>query len=262
MVVFCHHARRGDGEAVLVLSPAHVKMVGIQVFTIVHVLVAAGAASLRQVPETTGGLSLQCNEQISTLYNHEVVKNVAKCEDDHGIPAKVLQTLQSGNVKRAKELVVSSFTLCANFSDTCAEKVGDRLIDEMMNPGTAISDSCQKQVKDVQDDPVVMKQVGQCEKDGQLVERIHEEIGKGDMSSAIEAARGGLLKCMGVSASCAAQLAPVIVNNVLIQGTLQSEPVTLAMVALPPSDLLRKLTPSLMGSSLSKMYALVLGRGQ
>merc|ERR1719486_378947 len=77
-----------------------------------------------------------------------------------------------------------------------------------------------------------------CDKKNNLTENVLDSLNKGDLKGAISSAESGLEKCLHMSEKCSYQIAPVLVNSVVMrammqQGQQQEVPMTTVMVAQP-----------------------------
>merc|ERR1719486_1750754 len=77
-----------------------------------------------------------------------------------------------------------------------------------------------------------------CDKKNNLTENVLDSLNKGDLKGAISSAETGLEKCLDMSEKCSYQIAPVLVNSVVMrammqQGAQEEVPMTTVMVAQP-----------------------------
>lgn len=165
----------------------------------------------------------ECDGRLQALRDPEVARQVARCEKERGFGMKVVAALPIGKTEAASTAVEEMLIVCANFTQPCARTSARRVAEELLNPGAAISERCQREVQAVQSDAKALQHVQQCEMDEGIVLKIQSAMHRGDLSISVSMAQENLKKCMKVSNVCSQQLAPIIVDNVLIQEMLTPE---------------------------------------
>jgi len=180
----------------------------------VTTLLAAAVTSQHAAPQE------ECRDRLQAMRDPRVARQVAECERKKGFGLKVVATLPGGDTEAAASAVEQMLIACANFTAPCARTSARRVAEELLNPGAAISDNCQREVQAVQGDAATLKVVQECEVKEGIVLEIQSRMNRGDIASAVTVAEANLKKCMKVSNMCAQQLAPIIVDNVLVQELL------------------------------------------
>jgi len=168
----------------------------------------------RQGPQ---GLSAECNQELNSLRDPEVQKKSAECEQEGKYPDRVVELLKNGEEAKAEKLVAEMFTKCASFSEKCAGEVAPGLIMEVRFSGVAVSKACMANVSNVQKDPEAQQEAAQCQAEEKVGQHILEELKENDIKGAMSVADKSLEKCLHCSDKCAWQLAPVLVNDVVMQ---------------------------------------------
>jgi hypothetical protein len=211
-----------------------------QVITLIFAALAVDAARIvkKQGPP---GISAGCNEELNRLRDPAFQKKSAECEQKGQYPDKVLALLKKGDEAGATKLVEEMFHKCADFSDKCAAEVAPGLIMELRFSGVAVSEKCMAEVAKVQKDPKAQEAAAKCQQEEKVGENILMALNKNDLKSAMKSADSSLQKCMKCSDNCAWQLAPVLVNDVVMQamaaqqqaqaGQPQQTPTTVVLAA-------------------------------
>jgi hypothetical protein len=171
----------------------------------------------RQGPGGPGGLSPECNQELNRLRDPEVQKKSAECEQEGKYPDQVVKLLKKGDEAKATKLVEEMFQKCASFSEKCAGEVAPGLIMEVRFSGVAVSEECLADVSKVQKDPESQQKAAQCQAEQKVGENILMALNKNDIKGAMSVADTSLQKCLHCSKECAWQLAPVLVNDVVMQ---------------------------------------------
>jgi len=195
-------------------------MMSLKVFLIL--VVSASASRSKQSPPGAT-VSPKCKEEVKGIQTKEKAAAVAACEEKAQYPQKAVAHLQDGDAPAAISTIEESFQTCAKFSETCAKELAPVVVQQLQFSGAAVSQTCRQSVKKVQTDEKKMKEVATCEKDGKVVEKVLVALNKNDIKSAVGAAQGGLEKCMGLEEKCAVQLAPVVVNQVVMRALMESQ---------------------------------------
>jgi len=169
------------------------------------------------------GISPKCKEEAKGIQTKEKAAAVNACEEKAGYPKKAVAHLQNGDASAAVSTIEESFQKCAKFSETCAKELAPVVIQQLQFSGAAVSQTCRESVQKIQADRKKMQEVATCEKQGKVVENVLVALNKNDLKTAVGAAQTGLQKCMGVSEKCAAQLAPVVVNQVVMRALMESQ---------------------------------------
>jgi len=189
-------------------------------FKIIFVLTISAAASrTRQNPN----ISPKCKQEVQGIQGKERAAAVSKCEKKGQYPQKAISHLQNGNKSAAVLTIEESFQKCAKFSPKCAKELAPVVIQQLEFSGAAVSMTCRKAVAKVQNDAKKMKEVQACEKKSNVVKHVLVALNQNDLNSAVDAAETGLENCMGLSEKCANQLAPVVVNQIVMRAMMEQQ---------------------------------------
>jgi len=198
-------------------------MMSLNVFLIL--VVSASASRVKQGPGAPGAaqISPKCKEEVKSIQTKEKAEAVSACEEKAGYPQKAIAHLQNGDASSAISTIEESFQTCAKFSETCAKELAPVVIQQLQFSGAAVSGTCKASVHKIQKDEKKMKEVATCEQQGKVVEKVLMALNKNDLKSAVGEAQTGLEKCMGLEEKCASQLAPVVVNQVVMRALMASQ---------------------------------------
>lgn len=179
----------------------------------------------------TSVVSPKCKEEVRSIQTKEKAAAVGECEKKGQYPQKAIQHLQQGDRNAAIATIEESFQTCAKFSEPCAKELAPRVIQSLEFSGAAITYECKSAVTKVQSDQVKMQQVKECENKTKHTENVMAALDKNDLDAAVGSAKKGLKECMGLSEKCATQLAPFVVNQVVMKsleaaGAKQETPMT------------------------------------
>lgn len=174
----------------------------------------------------------ECAKAFQDLQNPDVQAVSQKCEDEGKYADKALAALQAADEKTAVAHVHEVFEKCSKFSEKCAALVAPRLVQEIRISGAAVSDACKDEYNKVQNDEKAMHATEDCDNDEKLAEKALTSLNNGEADGAIDATTQGLEKCMNVSKTCAFQLAPIIVNSMVMRAMAESA-ITQVLVAQP-----------------------------
>jgi len=188
-----------------------------QIAVLISAVLAVDAARLVKQPQGPGGLSPDCNKELNKLRDPKVQEASAKCEQKGQYPDKVVGLLKKGDEAGATKLVEEMFQKCASFSEKCAAEVAPGLIMEIRFSGVAVSEKCLEDVGKVQKDPKAQQFAAECQAEEKVGENILMSLNKNDIKSAMNFADHSLQKCLKMNEKCAWQLAPVLVNDVVMQ---------------------------------------------
>lgn len=188
-----------------------------QIAVLISAVLAVDAARLVKQPQGPGGLSMECNKELNKLRDPKVQEASSKCEQEGQYPDKVVALLKKGDEAGASKLVEEMFQKCASFSEKCAAEVAPGLIMEIRFSGVAVSEQCLVEVGKVQKDQKAQKFAAECQAEEKVGENILMSLNKNDIKSAMNFADQSLQKCLKMSKSCSWQLAPVLVNDVVMQ---------------------------------------------
>jgi len=188
-------------------------------FKIFFVLLAGAAASRKQNP----GVSPKCQDEVKSIQTKSKAAAVTACEEKAKYPQQAITHLQNGDKAAAVSTIEESFQKCAKFSEGCAKELAPAVIQQLQFSGAAVADTCKQAVQKVQSDKEKMKQVAMCELQEKVAESVLAALNKGEIDSAVGAAQQGLQKCMGLSETCASQLAPVVVNQVVMRALAEQQ---------------------------------------
>lgn len=214
-----------------------------QVIVLISAMLTVDGTRLAQQPKGPGGLSAECNTELNRLRDPEVQKASAECEQKGQYPDKVVKLLKKGDEAGATKLVEEMFQKCAKFSDKCAAEVAPGLIMELRFSGVAVSEQCLAEVSKVQKEPENQKFAAQCQAEQKVGENILMALNKNDIKGAMDVADNSLQKCLKMSKDCSWQLAPVLVNDVVMQAMQaqaaqqqqpQQSPMTVVLAAPHP----------------------------
>lgn len=202
-----------------------------------HQLVSKVAAKTEQGPPQQQ-LDPKCVEAMKKMKKPEFAQEAAKCEKEGEYPQKAIASLQKGDEKAATGHIEDLFVNCAKLPKECAEKVAPELVIQLRFSGAAVSEDCAKKMEEVQSDEKKAQEMEKCDKKEHLTENVLAALNKGDLKDAIHSAEDGLEKCLELSEKCSYQIAPVLVNSVVMrammqQGAQQEAPMTTVMFAQP-----------------------------
>jgi len=203
-----------------------------------HAIVKAEVKHTQPQPKGQPQLPQKCVDAMERMKKPEFAKKAAKCEQDGQYPQKAIASLQNGDDKGATGHIEDLFVNCAQLPKECAAKVAPELVIQLRFSGAAVSDECAQKMEEVQKDESKAKEMEQCDKKNKLTENVLVALNKGDLKGAIGEAETGLEKCLGMSEKCSYQIAPVLVNSVVMrammqQGAQEEVPMTTVMVAQP-----------------------------
>jgi hypothetical protein len=174
----------------------------------------------------------ECVKSFQDLQTPETQAAAQKCEEAGQYTDKAITALQAVDEKKAIEHVHEAFEKCGKFSKTCAAAVAPRLVQEMRISGVAVSDACKNEYDKIQKDEKVLAQTQECDNKEKLAEKALTALSNGQGDDAIEATTQGLEKCMNISKTCAFQLAPVVVNSIVMRAMAEAA-ITQVLVAQP-----------------------------
>lgn len=200
------------------------------------------ANSTKQAPQAGPGQSdmpKDCVEAMEKMKQQEFAEDAAKCEQKGQYPQKAIAALQNRDEQGAISHIKDLFVNCAKLPEHCADKVAPDLVIQLRFSGAAVSDDCAQKMQEFQQDEQKAKQVEECDKKEKLTESVLAALNKGNLKEAISSAETGLEKCMSMSKKCSYQIAPVLVNSVVMrammqqQGQPQEAPMTTVLVVQP-----------------------------
>jgi hypothetical protein len=174
----------------------------------------------------------ECLKPLQALQSPEAQAQSQKCEEQGKYGDKVIQALQAADEKTALAHIYEVFEKCGNFSERCAAIVAPNLIQNMRISGVAVSNACKAEYSKIQNDEKALAATADCDNKQKLAEKTLTALSNGDGNGAIDAAEQGLEKCMNISKTCAFQLAPVIVNSMIMRA-MQEAAITQVLVAQP-----------------------------
>jgi len=174
----------------------------------------------------------ECVKSMQDLQNTENQAASQKCEDEGKYGDKAIAALRKANEHEAIAHVHEVFMKCGKLSEKCAALVAPRLVQEMRISGVAVSDGCKAEYAKVQNNEKALNATADCDKKEKLAEKTLSALSNGDADSAIDSAEQGLEKCMNISKPCAFQIAPVIVNSMIMRAMMEAE-MTQVLVAQP-----------------------------
>jgi len=177
----------------------------------------------------------ECVKSLQDLQSPEAQAAAQKCEEAGTYGDKAVEALQAADEKAAVAHVREVFEKCGKLPEKCAALVAPRLVQEMRVSGFAVSDACKaeyRKTRMVQNDEKALAGIAACDKKELLADKTLTALNNGDGVGAIDATEQGLEMCMNTSKSCAFQLAPVIVNS-LIMRAMQEAAITQVLVAQP-----------------------------
>jgi len=220
------------------------------------VLVVSAAASRTKQAPATAGISPKCKEEVKGIQTKEKAAEVSACEEKGKYPQKAVAQLQNGDPSAAISTIKESFRTCAKFSETCANELAPVVVQQLQFSGAAVSPTCRESVKKVQTDKEKMKEVATCEQKGKVVEKVLTALNKDDLHDAVDVAETGLQKCMGLSEKCAGQIAPVVVNQVVMRALMASQQKQGAD-GIPTTTVFARATSTVLTQSTSDKLSLV-----
>lgn len=192
---------------------------------IVWIFAVLAVDAARMMKQQPGGISADCQQELNRLRDPAFQKKSAECEQRGAYPDKVVNLLKDGNQANATKKVEEMFKKCADFSDRCAAEVAPGLIMELRLSGAAVSEKCIAEVGKTNKDPAAKEFAAKCQQSEKTGENILMALNKNDINAAMKVAETSLQKCLKTSKGCAWQLAPVLVNDVVMQAmAAQSQP--------------------------------------
>jgi len=220
------------------------------------VLVISVAASRTKQNPATAGISPKCKEEVKSIQTKEKAAAVGACEEKGQYAQKAVAHLQNDDAAAAISTITESFQTCAKFSETCAKELAPVVVQQLQFSGAAVSPKCRESVKKVQTDKEKMKEVATCEQQGKVVEKVLVALNKNDLHAAVDVAETGLEKCMGLSEKCASQIAPVVVNQVVMRALMESQQKQGAK-EIPTTTVFARVTSTVLTQSTSDRLSLV-----
>jgi len=187
-----------------------------------YLVISAAASRNQQGPQSTG-LSEQCKKEVKSIQTKEKATAVNACEQKAGYTQKAVKQLQDGDESAARSTIEQSFQECAKFSETCAKEIAPQVVRKLQFSGAAVSDTCRQSVAKLQQDQKKMKEVAQCEEQSKVVQGVLGALNKNDLNAAVGVAKSALVQCYALSEKCANQLAPVIVNQVVMAALMEQQ---------------------------------------
>lgn len=158
----------------------------------------------------------ECKKYVEANLKPEEQKKAQKCEVEGQYAEKTVEKLQAGDTGGAEEVVAESFQKCAGFSEECAVALAPRVVQKMRFAGLGVTNTCAKEMQEVQGDKERMKKIAKCEHEGGLAEKMLAKLDGSDLDGALTVAEKGLEKCIGFETKgCEEQLAPVVVNQLV-----------------------------------------------
>jgi len=161
-------------------------------------------------------VSPKCEEEWMSIQmgGEERFADIMACEEKNQVDKKVIAHLQNGDKSDAISVMEESFQKCAKMSKECAKEIAPVVIQDIQSSGAAVSETCRQAMAKVLDDEKKMKEVDLCDTKGKYKEKVQAAMSKDDLDSAVDIAETSLEKCWGLSEKCAAQVAPVVVQEV------------------------------------------------
>lgn len=187
-------------------------------FRVLFVLAMTATAS-----EQAPGVSPKCQEELKSIQPKEKATAVRSCEEKAGYRQQAIAHLQDGDRTAAISTIKENFQTCAKFSESCAKELAPRVVQQIEFSGEAVGKHCQESVAKVLNDKKKMKEVAACEQQNKVVENVLVALNKNDINAAVDAAQTSLEKCSGLEEKCARQLAPVIVNQVVLRALAEQQ---------------------------------------
>jgi len=199
-------------------------------------------------------VSAKCKEEVKGIQNKEKAAAVGACEKKAKYAQQAVAHLQSGDRSAAISTIEESFQTCAKFSESCAKELAPRVIQQLEFSGAAVSSECKQTVAKIQRDQKKMKEVATCEAQNKVVENVLVALNNDDLKAALGAAETGLEKCSHLSEQCARQIAPVIVNQVVLSALAEQQ--QQGGQEIPTTTVLASV-PSLPGSEATNQLSLI-----
>jgi len=187
------------------------------------VIAAAKSDENKQSKLKPHKISAACKAQVAGIQSKEKAQAVTACEEEAQYPQQAITHLQNDQRAKAIQTIETSFQKCAKFSEFCAKELAPVVIQQLQFSGAAVSDTCRQTVAKVQTDQQEMAKVGMCEKRRKVVENVLASLNKNDVDAAVSSAQVGLEHCMGLSKTCAKQLAPVVVNQIIMRALAEQQ---------------------------------------
>lgn len=158
----------------------------------------------------------ECKKYVEANLKPEEQKKAQKCEVEGQFAERTVEKLQEGDAEGAEEVVAESFEKCAGFSKECAVALAPRVVQKMRFAGLGVTNTCAKEMQEVQGNKERMKKIAKCEHEGGLAEKMLAKLDGSDLDGALTVAEQGLEKCIGFeNKGCEEQLAPVVVNQLV-----------------------------------------------
>lgn len=216
--------------------------------------IAASASRQPVAPGSVSFISAKCKEEVKAIQNKEKATAISACEEKAKYPQQAVAHLQKGDRSAAIKTIEESFQTCAKFSEPCAKELAPQVIQQLEFSGAAVSVECRQTVAKIQSDEKKMKASAKCEQDAKVVENVLTSLNKNDLKNAVAAAHKGLEKCMGLSERCASQLAPVVVNQVVMRAMMEQQK---AKQQVPTTTVFARVSAAVLAPQTDKNLSLI-----
>lgn len=188
--------------------------------------IAAHAASnqikkfVPRMPKTP--LPRDCKQMVQRLEEASMQSFSHQCEDQGQYSYHIAEALKKDDRKLAMAAAIELFAKCGKMSKACAEKMAPGLVEEVRLSGMTVSDECRAQTKKLQGDKAHLKGAAECDKKEKFSEKVMAFLEKDDLHEAVNAAEQSLTTCMKLSNDCAHQVAPILVNSLVMRAMEQA----------------------------------------
>jgi len=186
-------------------------------------LVVSSTASRIHTLKPAADMSAKCQEETKKLQTKEKVMAATDCEEKHQYPQQAIKLLQDGDKAAAVSIIEEDFQKCGEMSEQCAKELAPVVIQQLQFSGAAVADECKQEVDDVKNSALKSNEADQCEQKEKVYENALVALNNKDLDGAIKIAENSLKKCMKLSDRCASQIAPVVVNQVVMRAMMEQE---------------------------------------
>lgn len=152
------------------------------------------------------------------------------CEQKGKFENRTISALQNEDTKNAVEVTTQLLEQCGNFSHACAKEAADGVVVQLRFSGIAVSDKCSDEMRSAQEDQERMKKTSQCDDTKQYSKQTLVALNDHNLDGAVDAAQQGLVNCMNISKKCSFQVAPVLVNEAVMEAMAEQEMAMMAMM--------------------------------
>lgn len=169
-------------------------------------------------PQPKEGTLEACRRQMVENLQTPAMQSFSKnCEDTGHYSKRVVDALQKDDRKMAFTEATELFEKCGKLSKTCAERMAPGLVEEVRLSGMTVSDECRAQTEKFQRDKEHLEAAAECDKKAKFSEKVMASLEKEDLPTAVDTTKESLTTCMKLSKKCAHEVAPILVNSVVLR---------------------------------------------